>query len=258
MWVLTLSVGVLVGCRHGVKDDPILALSANEALLEGKRLLEGEKYGSARRYLSHAFEVEPNSLQGREALLLVADAHYLEGGDSNEISAEAKYRDFMNRFPTSDRAAYVQFQIANALAARMERPDRDQEVTVKALAAYEELLRVYPTSEYAAAARDKIREVRANLAAHELEVARFYLRFGLPKASQIRLTGLLEAYPEYPDRAAALFYLGTAYARQGMADEAAVAFADLRRQYPDSKFVAEIDDVEVLPAPAQSAAASNS
>lgn len=251
----------LSACRHGVEDDPILQLSAGEALVEGKKLLAGEKFGQARKYLSHAFEVEPNSLQGREALLLVADAHFLEGGEDNSISAEAKYRDFLNRFPTSDRGAYVQFQIGSALANRMERPDRDQAVTIKALSALEDLLRVYPTSEYAAAARDKIREVRANLAAHELEVGRFYLRFGLPKAAMLRFVGMLENYPDYPDRDAALFDLGRAYARLGQQADADATFADLKRQFPESPFIEEISKVKMAappPAPpAQTAEASS-
>ena len=95
--------------------------------------------------------MEPNSTIGRESLLLAADTYYLQGNNANYIQAEAKYRDFLNRFPTSEQSAYVQFQIANSLAKRMERPDRDQAVTRKALEAYQDLIRLYPTSEYAAA-----------------------------------------------------------------------------------------------------------
>ena len=100
-----------------------------------------EKYDKARPYFTHAFEVEPNSTIGREALLLAADTYYLQGGTANYIQAEAKYRDFLNRFPTSEQSAYVQFQIANSLAKRMEKPDRDQNVTRKAMEAYQELIR---------------------------------------------------------------------------------------------------------------------
>ena len=36
------------------------------------------------------------------------------GRHAEPVQAEAKYRDFLNRFPTSERAAYVQLQIGNA------------------------------------------------------------------------------------------------------------------------------------------------
>jgi|CXWL01.1.fsa_nt_gi outer membrane protein assembly factor BamD len=247
-----------LGCRHQIKEDPILQLSAGESLLEGKRLLEKEKFGTARKYLSHAFEVEPNSVQGREALLLVADAHFLEGGSDNFIQAEAKYRDFQNRFPTSDRAGYVQYQIAGALAARMEKPDRDQEVTYKALSAYEDLLRIYPTSEYAAAARDGMGKVKANLASHELSVGRFYLRYGLAKAAKLRLEYLLVTYPEYPDKEAVLFYLGRSYDRLSQVDDATRTFDQLRQEFPQSRYLDEIGKrPQPTVSPAPPAAASS-
>ena len=139
--VLLLAAAALAlagaGCRGGAPEDPLLRLSAEESLTQGKDLLAREKYDRARPYFTHAFEVEPNSAIGREALLLAADTYYLQGSTANFVQAEAKYRDFLNRFPTSDQAAYVQFQIANSLAKRMEKPDRDQNVTRKALAAYE-------------------------------------------------------------------------------------------------------------------------
>ncbi|HVR09743.1 MAG TPA: hypothetical protein VMW75_17000, partial [Thermoanaerobaculia bacterium] len=110
-------VGV-AGCKssRGRSSDPILRLSAEESLVQGKDLLAQQKYSRARPLFTHAFEVEPNSKVGREALLLAADTFFLEGGSSNYTQAEAKYRDYLNRFPTSEQAAYVQFQIANSLA----------------------------------------------------------------------------------------------------------------------------------------------
>lgn len=231
---------LVTGCKGGLKEDPILSLSAEESLAEGKELMSQQKYPRARAYLVHAFEVEPNSAKGREALLLAADTLYQEGGSTNYLQAEAKYRDFLNRFPTSDRAAYAQFQMANSLAKRMERPDRDQSVTRKALTAFEELLRQYPTTEFAAQARDQIRVVRDNLAEHEFVVGKFYLRYGIPVATAQRLEYLLENFPEYSAKDKALFYLGQAYDAAGRAEDADATFKRLERQYPESTFIAEV------------------
>src|SRR5262249_12014688 len=160
-------------------------------------------------------EVEPNSAAGREALLMVADTLYFEGGQGNLIQAEAKYRDFQNRFPTSERAAYVQFQIAGALASRVERPDRDQSSTVKAVTAYEDLLKLYPTSEYVDQAKAGLEKVRGHLAEHEFVVGRFYLHYGLPAAAATRFEGLIDRFPSYAERDKALYYLGVTYKRLG-------------------------------------------
>ena len=106
----------------------------------------------------------------------------------------------------------MQFQIANSLARRIERADRDQTATCKALEAYEDLLRLYPTSEYAEKARDEIKVVRDHLAEHEFVVGPLLpaLRRCPPRAPT-RLEGLLEAYPDYRQRDKALYYLGLAY-----------------------------------------------
>lgn len=231
---------LVVACGSRGKEDPILSLSAAESLAQGKKLLGEERYGAARPYLAHAFEIEPNSAAGREALLLVADSLFLEGGETNLIQAEAKYRDFQNRFPTSDRAAYVQFQVASALAHRIERPDRDQAATEKALTAFEDLLRLYPTSEYAEKATAEIIRVRSNLAEHEFQVGRFYLRYGLPGAAAVRLERLLAKFPDYPDRDKALLHLGLAYRAAKRADEAQATFSKLRADFPGSPWLGKV------------------
>ncbi|MEM8932387.1 MAG: hypothetical protein AAGE94_14495 [Acidobacteriota bacterium] len=91
-----------IGCSE--RADPLLRLSAQESFDLGAQYMEREKYQRAREHFVHAFEVEPNSRLGREALLLAADAYYLQGGTDAYIKCEARYRDFLNRFPTSDRA----------------------------------------------------------------------------------------------------------------------------------------------------------
>lgn len=228
------------GCGGGVRQDPILRLSAQEALEQGKALLADEKYARAEQLLTHAFEVEPNSRSGREALLLAADALYLDGGTESYIKCEAKYRDFLNRFPTSERADYAQFQVANCLAERVEKPDRDQKVTYQSLQAYKELMRLYPTSPYSADARQKIEDVTHRLAAHEMAIGHFYLRFRICQATIQRLEYLREEYPSYEDMDRALFTLGLAFEACSRPEDAAAAFEKLSQRFPDSPYLFKI------------------
>lgn len=244
------------GCKSSAPEDPILRLSAQESIAQGKQLLAQQKYDKARPFFTHAFEVEPNSAIGREALLMAADTYYLQGGTANYIQAEAKYRDFLNRFPTSEQSAYVQFQIANSLAKRMEKPDRDQNVTRKALEAYQDLIRLYPTSEYAPQAQTQMQAVLANLAEHELVVASFYTRFGVPTAAVERYEYVLQTYPQYKARDKVLYGLGLAYLSMHQTEPAATTFDELRKQYPQSPYVHQIPDVKVPPKPAEPAKAA--
>lgn len=238
--LVLLFVALVAGCG-GVKEDPILQLSAEEALEIGKELMEKKKYSQAREYLSHTFEVAPNSAAGREALLLVADAYYLDGGSENFIRAEAKYRDFLNRFPTSDRAGYVQLQLANSLSKRMLRPDRDQTATRQALDAYNELLLIYPGTQYAEEGRLEMAALRENLADHEMIIGRYNFRRHLYTASVARLTGLLEEYPEYSKTDEALYYLVIAAHYANKPDEGNEALERLQTEYPDSPYLKDVE-----------------
>ena len=244
------------GCKSSAPDDPILRLSAQESIAQGKQLLAQEKYDKARPYFTHAFEVEPNSTIGREALLLAADTYYQQGGTANYIQAEAKYRDFLNRFPTSDQSAYVQFQIANSLAKRMEKPDRDQNVTRKALEAYQDLVRLYPTSEYAPQAQTQMQAVLVNLAEHEVTVAQFYSRFGIPLAAIERYEYVLQTYPQYKERDKVMYALGLAYIAGHEPDNAATTFDLLRKQFPQSPYVPQIPAAAPAAKPAEPAKAA--
>lgn len=243
--VLTFLLLAAGACKSGrIREDPILRLSSAEALVEGKRLFEQGKYNKARPYLSHAFEVEPNSAGGRDALLMVADCYFEAGSQSDLIQAEAKYRDFQNRFPTSPKAAYVQYQIAQSLADRIEKPQRDQTATLKAKSALEELIRLFPTSEYADSAREKLDTVHERLAEHEFLVGHFYLRYGLPSAAATRFEGLLRDYPDSPIEDKTLFYLAKAYASLARPDDAQATWGRLRSDYPQSPWIAKIPAVK--------------
>ena len=240
---LLLVAGALAlsGCKSGsIQNDPILRLSSAEALEEGKRLYDAGKFSKARPYLSHAFEVEPNSAGGREALLLVADCYFESESSSDLIQAEAKYRDFQNRFPTSPRASYVQFQIARSLSRRIERPERDQEPTRKARTALEDLLRLFPTSEYTGPAREELTVVLDRLAEHEFLVGRFYLRYGIPAAAATRLEEMLKEYPDYTHKDKALFHLARAYESLDRSDDAQATWSRLKTDYPESAWTAKI------------------
>jgi outer membrane protein assembly factor BamD len=122
----------------------------------------------------------------------------------------------------------------------MERPDRDQNVTAKALVAFEELVRLYPTSEYAAQAREEVRRVQDNLAEHEFIVGHFYLRYGLPLAAVSRFEYLLASYPEYSQLDKVLFHLGQAYARGQKPEQSTATYERLRTEFPDSPYVPQV------------------
>ncbi len=229
-----------VACKSGIEDDPILRLSSAEALETGLELMAQEKYSKARDYLTHAFEVDPNSEGGQTALLMVADSHFQQGGETNWVRSESRYRDYLTRFPTSEKADYVQYQIAKSLAARVERPDRDQTATNQAIEEFRTLQRLFPSSEYAELAAEEIVSLRGRLADHHYAVADFYLRYRNPLGAQWRLEKMLEDFPDYPEVDKVLFRLGQSHMRQLKFADAKETFERLRTEFPHSEWIGEI------------------
>lgn len=254
--ILLATALALTAACGGVKDDPILRLSSAEALEIGKQLLEDEKFTQAREHLVHAFEVEPNSETGREGLLLAADALFLRGGYQSYVEAEQRYRDFLNRFPTSDQAAYAQFRLAASLAERMEKPDRDQQTARQALTEFENVRRLYPTSQFAGQAAQRIVEVRNHVAEHEFVVGSFYYRFRTPTAAGNRFREMLEQYPDYPEPDKILAHMCLTYrlvlqqipSRLGLDryEYLREACDRLRNEFPDSPWIKKAPSEEQL------------
>ncbi len=248
---LLFILGVLGACGKGITDDPILRLSAAEAMTEGKALVERGKYALAREYFQHAFEVEPNSAMGREALLLVADALFHQGGQQSYLKAEAKYRDFQNRFPTSDRSAYVQFQIARSLEERVRSPDRDQSISRKALEAFDDVIQIFPSSEYALESRERITGIRQTLAESEFLKGRFNQKIRLHKAAASRFEGLLEEFPEFLETDKVLFYLIRSLEALEQVDKAAEVRKRLLEEYSESEYLSQLSQLTQPSQPAE-------
>jgi outer membrane protein assembly factor BamD len=68
--------------------------SPKEVLFEkGKAYIAKKNYELGRKYLSFVFETYPNDPLGREALLMVADAYFQQGGTASYMEARFRYRD---------------------------------------------------------------------------------------------------------------------------------------------------------------------
>jgi outer membrane protein assembly factor BamD len=128
----------------------LLTSSKEDLFVKGKAFLEKKKFEQGRKYLNFVFETYPNEKEGREALLLVADSYFREGGATAYTEARFRYRDYLNRYPGAPQRDYARYQFAVCYDKEHEKPDRDQTSTREALEQYRvllpEFLRIPPTS----------------------------------------------------------------------------------------------------------------
>lgn len=246
--ILACLVLAIVACRHGNANnrpvrsnvDPELANLTKEQLFErGEQQFAKKKYQRARTYYSHLYENFPNDPLGRRAYLRVGDTYFAQGDPINLVEAQYKYRDFINRYPGSDRADYAMLQIAMISYKQMERPDRDQQKTREAVEKFGDMIRAFPNSSLRPEADKRLQEVVDRLAQHEHIVARFYIKRKSYTAAVQRLNSMVEQYPNYRDRAGVFYDLGRALSGLGRNAEARLYYERVISEFPKSDYAAQ-------------------
>ena len=190
----------------------------------------------SRTYYSHVYETYPNDPLGRRSLLRIADTYYEQGDPVNLVEAQYKYRDFINRYPTSEQADYAMLRIGMTAFQQMERPDRDQQKTKEAVEKFNDMIRTYPNSALRPEAETRRQEALDRLARHEHIVARYYMKRGSWNAAVQRLNYLIDTYPNYNDRAGSFYDLGLALGELGRTGEARLYFERVVSEFPQSEY----------------------
>jgi len=214
----------------------LLQLSQEQLFQKGEEQFGRKKWQRARTYFSHLYESFPNDPLGRRSLLKIADTYYEQGDPVNLVEAQYKYRDFINRYPTSELADYAMLRIAMCSFKQMERPDRDQGKTREAVEKFDDMLRAHPKSALRPEAEARRQEALNRLARHEHLVARFYIKRGSHTSAVQRLNYLIDTYANYDDRAGAFFDLGNALSRLGRHGEARLYYERVLAEFPDSDY----------------------
>ena len=241
-WSAAIAALVLLsGCASGArKPDKItqeLLTSPKEVLFEkGKGLFDRKKFDQGRKYLNFVFETYPNEKEGRQALLLVADSYFRQGGATGYTEARFRYRDYLNRYPGAPQRDYARYQFALCYDKEHEKSDRDQTSTREALQQYRVLLQEFPNSTYVTVALERIRRLTDALADHEFGVGYFYMRKGAPGAALGRFTAIEQRFPDYAGKDRLFYYEAEALRRLGRAEEASRYYSRVMEEFPASEF----------------------
>jgi len=223
---LLVALGLLTGChKKTVELTPDLA-SSDEALYKlGEQALKKDTE-KALLYLRQVMDSFPKSFYAQRAKLLIADAYFKKGDESNMIL------EFIRAYPYSPSAAYSQYQIAMTFYKKMLKPGRDPSKTIQALAEFKKVIADYPASDQAKAAQDKIKDCEERLAGHSTEIAISYYERRAYRASLGRLTEVMNAYPAYSRLDQVYFYIADCYFMMRQLDQAVPYFTKVVTDFP--------------------------
>jgi outer membrane protein assembly factor BamD len=223
---------MLSGCAW-FRDRPDTLAPAAVLYEEGERALLKGKQESARESLRKIVERHPDSGLVPRARFLMGESHYR---DREYNQAIREFETFITLYPGHEVADFAQYRLAQSYYDQMPTLERDQAITAKAMAEFQNLLKRYPESRYAPDAIVKIEACRLRLAQKELWIADFYVRRDSLQAALQRYDVILKEYPRTAVAPEALFQKVDVLMRLDRDAEAAQALRRLVDGFPASEW----------------------
>jgi len=230
--LVALAIGA---CSLFDKDAPIAPDEPADKLYnEGLYLLNTKKDAkAAAKKFEEVDRQHPYSDSARKSLIMQAFSYYQAGAYDDCINTSRRY---VTLHPGSPDAAYAQFLIGSSYFDQMPEISRDQERTDKAVQALEEVVRKYPESEYAVAAKRKIEIARDQLAGKEMDIGRQLQNAHNYVGAINRFKVVVTRYQRTRHVEEALLRLTEVYMALGIVEEAQTSAAVLGHNFPESRW----------------------
>lgn len=198
--------------------------------------LDSQDYDEAILYFNEVERQHPYSEWARRATLMTAFAHYRARQYDDAVAVAQRY---ISLHPGTDGAAYAYYLVGVSYFEQIVDVGRDQETTELTRAAFTDVVRRFPESEYAKDATLKLDMVRDQLAGKEMEIGRWYLRRQQHLAAINRFKNVIEDYDGTSHVPEALHRLVEAYLTIGLRGEAQAIGATLGYNFPGSEWYAD-------------------
>lgn len=206
---------------------------------EGQKRLQSGNYQMAIRDLQRLEARFPFGRYAEQAQLELIYAHYMGFDHDAAIDAADRFIRLHPQHPKIDYAYYIKglsaYDKDRSLLDRLFKTDaskRDASSARESYLQFAHLLRQYPTSQYAADARQRMVHLRNLLARAEIHVANYYMRRGAHIAAANRARYVVENYSKSDSVDIALALLVEANHKLGLNDAANDALRILAINYP--------------------------
>lgn len=225
----------VAGCSLTKDDDTADEpdVPAGQMYNQGLTLLENGKLKAAAKQFEQVDQQHPYTEWARKALIMTAFTNYRLGNYEEAVTASRRY---IALYPSSQDAGYAQYIIGQSYFKQIPEVTRDQDATKKAIAAMQEVVDKYPTSEYVDDAQKAIVVARDQMAGKEMQVGRYYLERKEYPAAINRFKVVVTEYANTRHVEEALYRLTATYYAMGIVPEAQTAAAVLGHNFPDSKW----------------------
>jgi outer membrane protein assembly factor BamD len=223
---------VLAGCAATSDNAKLLNPDPPDKMYAGAdAALQRGAWNEAARRFEDLDRDHPYSQEARRASVMAAYSYYKAGKMQEAIASAQRYT---TMHPGTKEAALAHHIIASAHFDDIRDPRRDQTATRKALNELKLLRSRYPDSPYARSADNRIRIAEDILAAHEMEVGRYYQKNNQLTGAINRFKVVVTEYQTTPQVEEALYRLIETNMALGITPEAQAAAAVLGHNFPNS------------------------
>ena len=202
----------------------------------GLERLDQRRFPEAVQFFQEVERQHPYSPWSRRAILMQVYAQYQRNNYEEAIAAADR---FIQLYPGSPQAPYAYYMKAICYFEQIVDVGRDQAATQQALVALTDVMRRFPSSQYAVDARVKIDMVNDQLAGKEMEIGRWYLRRDQPLAAIGRFRRVIEQFQTTSHTPEALYRMVEAYLTLGLTEEATRNAAVLGHNFPGSRWYSD-------------------
>jgi outer membrane protein assembly factor BamD len=230
------------GLLPEVKDETS-GWSAEKLYAEAKDEIAKGGYTAAIKYLEKLEARYPYGRYAQQAQVELAYVYFKDGEQASAIAACDRFIKLHPNHPNVDYIYYlkglVNFNEDLGLLGKVSGQDlteRDPKAARESFDAYRELVTRYPDSKYTPDGIARMKYLVNALAAHEVHVARYYMKRGAYVAAANRAQYALLNYAQAPAVEEALFIMVKAYDSLGMTDLRDDADRVMHKNFPDSAY----------------------
>jgi len=239
-----LFVLAFAACSDRTRLDAAEVLPVDELYAEAHKSMTSGNYDRAVKYYKRLVARFPFGRYTEQAELDMAFSQYKGNAPEEALSTINR---FIKQYPTQRHADYayylrglINFNREVGLLERYLEQDttrRDLGFARQSFQDFGALIERYPTSRYAADARQRMIHLRNGLAQAELNISEYYFRRKAYIAAQSRAKYIIESYQETPQAGEALAIMAESYKRLGEDKLAEDTRRVLELNYPDHPYL---------------------
>ena len=219
----------LVAC--GKRPDTVQQLSPDALYEQAHAALQRHDWSDAIELFERFVIQFPTHGRVAEARYRLGEAYF---GKKEYITAATEFSRLANDFPAGPYADDARFKVCESYERLSPPAVLDQQYTRAAVDHCQSLLTYYPTSEFAARAREVITQLRSKLADKEYRTGEYYKKLKAYDSAIIYFESAIRTYPDTPVAPRALLRLYETYQLLGYKEEADAAKDRLLKEYPSS------------------------